>query len=57
MLEDKTGRLSAIGFDLADRIKPDWLGGQVDVAFRFEENEWSGGSTLQARVVDLRPTG
>jgi single-stranded-DNA-specific exonuclease len=57
MLEDQTGSLSAIGFDLADRVNRDWLGGQVDVAFRFEENEWSGGSTLQARVVNLRPTG
>jgi single-stranded-DNA-specific exonuclease len=57
MLEDGTGQLSAIGFDLVDRIDRDWLGGEVDVAFRFEENDWSGGSTLQARVVDLRPTG
>ncbi len=57
MLEDGTGQLSAIGFDLVDRIDRDWLGGEVDVAFRFEENEWSGGSTLQARVVGLRPSG
>lgn len=54
-LEDPTGRLSAIGFGLADRVESDWLEGDVDVAFRLEENVWQGLATLQARVIDVRP--
>ena len=56
-LQDDTGRLSAIGFNLADRIPTGWFGGQVDVAFRLEENEYRGEVSLQARVLDLRPAG
>ncbi len=56
-LEDDTGSLPAIGFGLVDLVEPGWLGAPVDVAFRLEENEWHGGSTLQARVFDLRPSG
>lgn len=55
-LQDRTGRLDAIGFDLADRVQRDWLGGPLDVAFRLEENEFRGMTSLQARVVALRPT-
>ena len=54
-LEDDTGRLDAIGFDLVDRIPTSWLQGPVDVAFRLEENEYRGAVGLQARVLDLRP--
>ena len=55
-LEDGTGRLDAIGFELADRVQSDWLGGPVDVALRLEENEFRGNVSLQARVLALRPT-
>lgn len=54
-LEDRTGRVAAIGFDLADRVERTWLGAPVDVAFRIEEHEWGGIASLQARVLDLRP--
>lgn len=56
-LEDPTGRLSAIGFGLAQRVESTWLEGDVDVAFRLEENVFQGLATLQARVMDVRPAG
>lgn len=55
-LEDETGRLSAIGFGLAQLVDHNWLQAPVDVAFRLEENEWQGITSLQARVCDLRPS-
>jgi single-stranded-DNA-specific exonuclease len=55
-LVDDTGRLDAIGFELADRVESGWLGGPVDVALRLEENEFRGKVSLQARVLALRPT-
>jgi single-stranded-DNA-specific exonuclease len=54
-LEDNTGRLAAIGFGLAQKVEGEWLDAPVNVAFRLEENEWQGMSSLQARVLDLRP--
>jgi single-stranded-DNA-specific exonuclease len=53
-LDDGTTRLSAIGFQWADRVP--WLGdGPVDAAFRLESSEWNGYSTLQARLCALSP--
>jgi single-stranded-DNA-specific exonuclease len=53
-LDDGTTRLSAIGFQWADRVP--WLGeGLVDAAFRLESNEWNGRATLQARLCGLSP--
>jgi len=53
-LDDGATRLSAIGFQWADRVP--WLGeGLVDAAFRLESNEWNGHSTLQARLCALSP--
>lgn len=48
--------MEAIGFGMAERAKEPWLaGGPLDVAFRLEENTWNGRTTVQAKVVDLRP--
>lgn len=55
VLSDNTGKLGAIGFNLADRIPGGWLDAEVDVAFRLEENEYGGKVSLQARVLALRP--
>jgi single-stranded-DNA-specific exonuclease len=55
-IQDQTGRLDAIAFERADRVPVDWLQGPVDVAFRLEENEFQGRVSLQARVLDLRPS-
>jgi single-stranded-DNA-specific exonuclease len=55
VLEDGDARLSAIGFQWADRAAT--LGdGPVDAAFRLETNEWQGISTLQARLCAVAPS-
>jgi single-stranded-DNA-specific exonuclease len=56
-LDDGTGTIPAIAFNWADRIDPAWRDGSVDVAVQLDRNEWRGSSTLQARVVDIRPSG
>jgi len=60
-LQSSAGRLDAIAFRWWDRVP--WLVGpgiqrsgvDVDVAFRLEENEFNGQTTLQARVLALTP--
>lgn len=48
--------LEAIGFGMAERAaEPGFASAPLDVAFRLEENVWNGRTTLQARLVDLRP--
>ena len=52
------GELEAIGFGLAHRVPPESLGpGPLDALFQLRENEYRGVTTLQARLVDLRPSG
>jgi single-stranded-DNA-specific exonuclease len=55
-LDDDTGTIPAIAFNWADRVEPAWHDVPVDVAVQLDRNEWRGGSTLQARVVDIRPS-
>ncbi len=51
------GRVDAIGFGLAARHPPETVnGGAFDVLLKLERNEWRGTTSLQARLVDLRPT-
>lgn len=50
--------VDAIGFGLAPRHPPASVnGGSFDVLLRLERNEWRGRTSLQARLVDLRPVG
>jgi single-stranded-DNA-specific exonuclease len=56
-LEDASGRIPAIAFNWADRLPPESRRAPVDVALRLERNEWRGTSTLQARVVQIKPAG
>ena len=56
-LEDSSGDIPAIAFNWADRLPTESRRLPVDVALRLERNEWRGTSTLQARVVHLRPAG
>jgi single-stranded-DNA-specific exonuclease len=52
MLEDADGAIGAIGFQLADRLAT--LGnGPVDAAFRLEQNEFRGLTSLQARLLSV----
>jgi single-stranded-DNA-specific exonuclease len=54
-LEDASGKIPAIAFNWADRLPSAERRQPLDVALRLERNEYRGSSTLQARVVHLRP--
>ncbi|HJQ65633.1 MAG TPA: single-stranded-DNA-specific exonuclease RecJ [Gemmatimonadales bacterium] len=56
VLDDGSGALPAIGFQVADRVPEDWLTRPLDVAFRLERDDWQGRSTLQARVATIAPS-
>jgi single-stranded-DNA-specific exonuclease len=56
LLQDENGRIPAIGFDWADRVDPAWWRAPVDVAFQLQQNEWRGDVSLQARIVEVRPS-
>ncbi len=50
--------LEAIGFGLARRRPPEALAGaRVDALFQLRTNTYRGRTTLQARLLDLRPAG
>jgi single-stranded-DNA-specific exonuclease len=50
--------LDAIGFGMAGRWEDARLAdGPLDVAFKLEENTWNGRTSVQAKLVDLRPAG
>jgi single-stranded-DNA-specific exonuclease len=53
-LQAATRSLDAIGFRLGDRLEGLGLG-PVDAAFRLEQNEFRGLSTLQARLLTVTP--
>ncbi|CAN5612198.1 single-stranded-DNA-specific exonuclease RecJ [soil metagenome] len=51
------GTLEAIGFGMGDRMREAQLmAGPLDAAFKLEENSWNGRTTLQAKLVDVRPS-
>jgi single-stranded-DNA-specific exonuclease len=54
-LHDGTAGIAAIAFNWADRVAADWWRQPIDIAVRLERNEWRGRSTLQARVVQIKP--
>jgi single-stranded-DNA-specific exonuclease len=48
--------LDAIGFGMGERASEPGFGrGPLDAAFKLEENHYNGRTTIQARLVDLRP--
>jgi hypothetical protein len=53
-LQAATRTLDAIGFRLGDRLEELGLG-PVDAAFRLEQNEFRGMTTLQARLLTVTP--
>jgi single-stranded-DNA-specific exonuclease len=57
LLDDGSGAIPAIGFQVADRVPAEWLAQPLDVAFRLERDEWQGRSKLQARVATIAPSG
>ena len=46
--------IDTIAFGWADRSAA-YVDGAIDVAFRLEQNEWNGRTSLQARAVSLAP--
>ena len=54
-LTDETGSIPAIGFGWSDRVTNGWWREPVDIAVRLDRNEWRGNSSLQARVVHIKP--
>jgi single-stranded-DNA-specific exonuclease len=54
-LTDDTGSIPAIGFGWSNRVSDGWWREPVDIALRLDRNEWRGSSTLQARVVQIKP--
>jgi single-stranded-DNA-specific exonuclease len=56
-LRGEGGEVEAIGFGMADRVAPEGLAaGPLDALFQLRENEYRGSVTLQARLLDLRPS-
>jgi len=52
-LRQGTRALSAIAFGMAEA--PVESGSRLDILFSPERNEWNGSTTIQLRIVDLRP--
>jgi single-stranded-DNA-specific exonuclease len=49
--------LDAIGFGMAPRVPVRSLGeGSMDILYQLQENEYRGTRSLQARLLDLRPS-
>lgn len=53
-VEDDTGRIDAIGFGMADRVRHLGAGDRLDIAFHLQIDEWNGRRRPQARLVDVR---
>ncbi|HMW27295.1 MAG TPA: hypothetical protein PKC51_11670 [Ferruginibacter sp.] len=43
-----------MGFNLAGKFPV--LSQPFDMAFTLDENEWNGNTTLQLKVIDIRPS-
>lgn len=55
MLEQDGAALPAIGFRMAERLGSGIASGAaVDAAFQLQEDRWRGGSSMQAKLLDLR---
>src|SRR5690606_25857467 len=56
-LSSEGQEIEAIGFGMADRVDPGTLGaGPLDALFQLQVNEFRGTRSLQARLLDLRPS-
>jgi len=47
--------ISGIGFNLADKYPLLQNNQSVDIVFTIDENEWQGNTSLQIKLIDLRP--
>lgn len=46
--------ITGIGFDMADKMS--LLSDPVDVVYKLDENEWNGQTSVQLKVIDIRPS-
>jgi len=49
--------LTGIGFGMAEKMQHLSPQTPVDIVYKIDENEWNGETSLQLRVIDVRPTG
>ena len=57
-LQQNGSQLTAIGFGMAQRLRElDLATARIDIAYQLQEHYWNGQVELQARLIDLRPTG
>ena len=48
---------TGIGFGMADKMPLLAPNQPVDIVYKIDENEWNGETSLQLRVLDIRPSG
>jgi single-stranded-DNA-specific exonuclease len=53
-VESAHGRIEAVGWGVASRVRELGEGAAIDLAYKLERNEFRGRSALQLSVVDFR---
>lgn len=56
VLQQRTAKITGIGFNMAEKMPLLEAGKAVDVVFKLDENEWNGEKNLQLKVIDVRIT-
>lgn len=54
LMQHGVGNFSGIGFGMADKFDI-VSNGAFDIVYTIDENEWNGNSSLQLKVIDIRP--
>ncbi len=54
VLNERGMRVKAIGFKMGPRLAELPMGGELDLAFHVDQNEWNGRRELQLKLVDVR---
>jgi single-stranded-DNA-specific exonuclease len=55
VLKQENCTITGIGFNMADKMCLLTENKPVDLVFKIDENEWNGETSLQLKVVDVRP--
>ena len=48
--------LTGIGFNMAEKFCLLQMKKPIDIVYTIDENEWNGETSLQLKVIDIRPT-
>ncbi|HWJ90333.1 MAG TPA: hypothetical protein VNR87_04435, partial [Flavisolibacter sp.] len=54
VLQQGNGKITGIGFHMAEKMPLLEAGRPVDVVFKLDINEWNGEKNLQLKVIDFR---